>query len=512
MRRPTGLLLSLILLSTLFACTEASPDASVSTPVPLAAEEPAEAEFCLPRTESTLHPILGHDRTNLTIAPLIWEGLFELDNTFSPYGVLCDRYTVSEDGLSWTFYLRTGVTFSDGSPLTAQEAAQSLLLAKQADTRFSARLSAVASAAPAGTHTLVVTLSAPNGNLPALLDVPIVKGETEEPLGTGPYAMESWGEGARLVRRTDWWQDKTLAFASVALRTVKGADQLIYAFDTRDISLVTLDLTGTNALGYSTGYEVWDCPTTVMLFAGFNTAKGPCSNVLLRQALSRCFDRNTIAGALFARHATAAVLPVSPFSPLYDNDLAAQLDYSAQAAADLFGRAGYVLTDGVLKKGSAQLALTVLVNSENSFKTATADYLTKELEGLGISVELRKLGWNDYEAALRAGDFDLYLGEAMLTADFDLSGLVEKTGALNYGKYSSGQTEALLAAYRTAGQDTRAAAASALYRKLGQDAPFSVLCFKSTSVLTQWGLISGLSPTQRNAFYDLSGWKFAGRP
>jgi peptide/nickel transport system substrate-binding protein len=196
---------------------------------------------------------------------------------------------------------------------------------------------------------------------------------------------------------------------------------------------VTTDLTGTNALGYSAGYEAWDCPTSIMLFVGFNAAKGVCSDQLVRQALSRCFDRNTVATARFVRHATAAVLPVSPFSPLYDGSLAEQLDYSAQAASEFFAQAGYALTDGMLKKAGVQLSLTFLVNSENSFKAAAADYLAKELGALGIAVDLRKLGWNDYEKALRAGAFDLYLGETMLTPDFDLSELVAKTGALNYG-------------------------------------------------------------------------------
>lgn len=509
MRRPACLLLSLLLLFSLSACggDTAQPGASPSAD---SSGEPAAMEFSLPRTAATLHPILGTDRTNLTLAPLLWEGLFALDNTFTPQNVLCESFTASADKLVWTFTLRAGITFSDGSALTATDAAQSLQLAMQAGTRYAQRLSGVRSVSASDARTLTVTLAAPNGNLPALLDIPIVKGTGDPPLGTGPYVLKSQGDSASLERRADWWQNAALPYASISLKTVDGADNLIYAFDTRDVSLVATDLTGTNALGYSTGYEAWDCPTTTMLFVGFNAAKGACSDAMVRQALSRSFDRTTVATALFARHAVPAVLPVSPASSLYDTALAAELDYSTEAAAGILTQAGYAQTNGILRKDGKKLSLTFLVNSESSFKVSAADYLAGELGKLGVDVDLKKLSWADYEQELRAGNFDLYLGETMLTADFNLSALITWGGALNFGSYGSPDTTAFLSAFLAAGADTRTQAASALYRKLGADAPFAVLGFKNASVLTQWGTVSGLSPTQNDPFHDLSAWNQAG--
>lgn len=504
MRRFACIMLSLLLLFSLAACEEETP--STITPTATPAPTPVAAVFTLPRTKATLHPILGSDRTNLTLAPLIWEGLFELDNTFTPQKVLCQSYLISTDGLSWTFTLRSDVTFSDGSPLTADDVAQSLRLAMNPKSRFASRLSGIRSVAANDAYTLTVILSYPNGNLPALLDIPIVRGESEEPLGTGPYRIEGYGDDSHLLLRTDWWQKEKLPFDSIPLICVDGADNLIYAFDTFDISLVTTDLTGTNALGYSTGYEVWDCPTSIMLYAGFNTIKGICADPLVRQALSRCFDRTTVANSLFVRHAQPAVLPVSPASSLYDEIIAEEYQYSTQTAAALFTQAGYHLNDGALTKNGKALTLTLLVNSENSFKTATADYLASELDKLGVSVEVQKLSWAEFEKALSAGSFDFYLGETMLTADFDLSALITKKGMLNFGKYDNSETSALLAAFQTATGQARIQAAAALYQKLEIEMPFTSLCFKNTSALTQWGMVSGVNPTQANAFFDLQNW------
>jgi peptide/nickel transport system substrate-binding protein len=181
-------------------------------------------------------------------------------------------------------------------------------------SRYAARLSDVRSVRAADERTLTVTLSSPNGSLPALLDIPVVKGESEEPLGTGPYVIVGSGDDEQLVRRADWWRNKTIPLGTIPLLTMSGPDSLIYAFDTYDVSLVTADLTGTNALGFSTGYEAWDCPTTTMIYVGLKTAGGACADSAVRRAISRALDRTSVAGALFIRHAEAAVLPVSPDS------------------------------------------------------------------------------------------------------------------------------------------------------------------------------------------------------
>ncbi|MPM35090.1 Oligopeptide-binding protein AppA [bioreactor metagenome] len=245
-----------------------------------------------------------------------------------------------------------------------------------------------------------------------------------------------------------------------------------------------------------------------MLYVGFNTQKGACADSLVRQAFARGFDRQTVANVLYSGRATPAVLPISPASPYYDQILAAETnsDFSAVAMTDLLTQAGYTKSGEVMKKGRTALTLTLIVNSESSFKTATADHLAEELSKQGIQVQVSKLGWTEYEAALKAKQFDLYLGETMLAPDFDLQDLAGKTGPLNYGGYSDSQAETLLQAFRAADAGARLAAAAALCDYLQISCPFTPLCFKNTSVLTGWGIVSGLSPTQQNAFYQMWNW------
>ena len=505
--RLAGLLLASLLLLSGCGSPEVGPPVATLSPAP-ASEAPQTQVFTLPRTQESLHPILSTDKVNLALSGLLWEGLFELDQSFQPQSVLCQNYWVSEDGLTWSFLPRTGVTFSDGSPLTADDVVASLEPARSPSSRFAGRLSGVQRVDAAG-GVVTITLSAPNGALPALLDIPIIReGDGNIPLGTGPYILTQTGEGAALTARSGWWQGKALPAETIPLVTIPAADDLIYAFDTGDISLVAADLTGTGALGFAGDHEVWDYPSTTMVYLGYNCARGPCADAALRRALDRAWDRNTVAVALFSRHAQASALPAHPASPLYDEDLDQRRGYSTQEFEALLDQAGYTRDqEGSWNRDRSALELTFVVNTDNTFRLAAAEYLAGELTRLGIAVDLKKLPWGDYVQALERGNFDLYLGATALTADFNPAPLL--TGSLNYGGYWNSQTNALLGAYQAAYGEMRVSTATALWAALESEVPFSTLCFTNQSVLTQWGTVSGLTPTQQNPFYGIESWSVA---
>lgn len=145
--------------------------------------------------------------------------------------------------------------------------------------------------------------------------------------------------------------------------------------------------------------------------------------------------------------------------------------------------------------------LTLLVNEENSFKKSIAEYLAKSWTAGGVTVEVRALPWEEYTAALAAGDFDLYYGETRLTADWNLKSLLEPGGSLNYGRWSHPDTSRLLA--ELAGAQDRTAAMRALCTHLKEQAPILPVCFKSVSLLTQAEVVEGISPTAAEPFYNL---------
>lgn len=510
MRRPARFLaLALCGLLALSGCGAPPPEPTpTATPAPTPTQAPTPVRFSLSyEPAASLHPITGESAVNQELTGLVYQGLYELDNAFTPQPVLAKSASVGGEGLVWTFTL-AAVAFSDGTPLTAQHAAASLNAARSSPL-YAARLSSVTAVAAGEGDTLTVTLSAPNGNLPALLDIPIVleQADAPAPLGTGYYCYEREGEDGLALRPNPHHAGPRPPYDAIPLTPTADAGARIAAFDSGEVACVTTDFTSPYALGYSGSCEVCDYPTTTLLYVGFQTVSGPCRTPEVRRALSRAFDREGLAEAELSAHADPAALPISPLGGEYDGDAAGQLSYDMEAAGQLLDEAGYPLNeeDKLRYDRRTPLALTLVVNGDNGVRAAAAARLAQSLGSLGITVTVERLSWKDYAAALAAGRFDLYLGEVRLTGDFNPAPLL--TGALNYGGFAGEELTALLAQWQAARGSARTQAAKALWTQFAQDAPLAPLCFTRGSLLIRWGMASHLQPTRANPFYRMEEWE-----
>ena len=502
MKRLFTALLSAALLLSLAACGgtgssgSASSGSAAASSASLEETPPAEP---LPFTlawypEFSLHPTLAANRANLTLAPLLYESLFTVDAAFQAQPVLCQSYTVSEDKLVWTFTLRAGITFSDGTPLTAQEAADALNLARSAGSRYQERLSDVTAVTPseANPYQFTITLRRANGALPLRLDIPIALGREDRPAGTGPYVLAE--DERALTARNGWWQsEKSMPVSTILLRAVTKSDELIYAFDAGEISLVDVDLMATNAMGYGGNYQTWDYCTTDFLYLGFNTRSGIFRSADARRAVWLAADRDTIATTIYTNHAISTLLPVHPASELYQLG-ESPLTYDPESLALLMEELR--LTDS---------ELVFVVNSENVAKSSAAQLIVYQLNAAGFQVDLRQLSFEDYTAALKQGNFDLYMAETVFTADFDLGPLLSSGGALNYGGWWTEGSDQLFQSPLGAAED-KAACGAELFDLLHTQAPIVPILFKNGSVLTQWGQLSDLLPVRGNVFYAMEHW------
>ena len=201
---------------------------------------------------------------------------------------------------------------------------------------------------------------------------------------------------------------QALPYDTIPLREVRGAEERIAAFDSGEVTAAVTDFSSAYALGYSGTYEACDFPTTTLLYVGFRTSGGVCASARVRQAFSRAFDRASMTASLMAGHGDPACLPVSPLHGAYDQEAASALDYDAQAAGELLTQAGYALgADGVRRRGSSPLRVTIAVNNDSAFKQSLAEFLAQCLESLGVTVTVDAMPWESYQSALASGQFDL---------------------------------------------------------------------------------------------------------
>ena len=365
--------------------------------------------------------------------------------------------------------------------------------------RYAARLRDVTSVY-VREDAVVVALSAPLATLPSRLDIPIIKAGTENrtaPTGSGPYLFAKDDAGAYLTANSRWWQDSSvLPLSTIRLQHCKDQDSALYAFTSREVQLLTLDLTGSNSTGVSGAGDYAEAATPVMQFLGMNTRRESLSDPALRRALSAGIDRETLVSSCLLGQGTAAQLPASPAYAGYDTAL--ETPYDTAAYNRLLNAAL-----GEQAEDETPLTLTLLVNEESSFKVSAAQEIAMYLNTARLTVTVEAVPWDTFLTRLESGDFDLYYGECRLTADWDLTALLSTEGSLNYGGWSDETTDRLLQAYRSNGADANLVA---LWQQLLDTAPFAPICFKSVSVVTTEGVVQGLSPTETAPLSPLGGW------
>ena len=456
--------------------------------------------FTLPYyAEKTLDPITCDDGIQHTVSTLLYEGLYQLDLNFVPQPVLAASGEYDSAACTYTITVRSDAVFSDGSPVTARDVAATLERA-QISERYLARLRSVENVTVKG-NAVVIRLKEDNRSFLARLDIPIVKAGTEKnviPTGSGPYVWVVGDDGPYLTPSPLWWKNRTAPLSRIDLQAYKNADAAVYAFTAREIQLLSCDLTGSGDLPSTMVGDYADTDTTVLEYLCYNVNNGIFADRSLRSAVSAAIDREELISAYLMGHGCAAQFPIHPHSGLYPAELetAYQSDSFYQALSDL---------DMVSDKGWQ--SATLLVNEENAFKISIANKIAEILDTGDLHVTVVILPWEEYVEAIYGQEYDLFLGEVKMTADWDATTLFGGEGAMNFSYYYNPDMDDFLREFLSADEENRALAAEKLCRFLQSEAPITPLFFKEHTVLTTADLITGQHPTDADPFYDLSSWK-----
>ena len=379
-RRIAALLLAALSLLSLSGC--ANWDEGTYTDNPLGElsqyyqtdtveETPALTAFALPYLSGeTLDPITCGDGIQLTLTTLLYEPLYRLSPQFETERVLAQSENYDPESFTYTIRLRGGVHFSDGTALTAQDVAVTLLRAQQS-SRYAARLADVTAIKATGSDTVTIQLAQDRRDFTALLDIPIVKAGTENdpfPTGTGPYTKS--GSAELLARNSHWWRSVTLPFDQINLLSYKSQEAAAYAFSSHDVHLLAYDMTGSRGDVASTSGSYTDADTTILQFLGFNHSRSLFQKAEMRLAISMAMDRATYVSAYLMGHGEETQFPVSPVSSLYPQAL--EQTYTADDCAA-------AMAELSMADGEWIYSMTLLVNNENSFRVAIAQEIAKAL-------------------------------------------------------------------------------------------------------------------------------------
>ncbi|BDW86592.1 ABC transporter substrate-binding protein [Roseicyclus marinus] len=346
------------------------------------------------------------------IDEVVYANVFEGLTRFGPDGSvnpgLAESWTVSEDGTTYTFTLRAGVTFHDGSTMTAEDVVFSLDRARaEGSTNAQPGLFAnIVSVEAADDLTVVVTLDGPDGAFPfdmAWGDAVIVAPESAEtnatnPVGTGPFRFANWVQGDRveLVRNDAYW-GTPVALSAATFRFITDPNAAFAAMMAGDVDAFP-NFPATETLAQFEAdprFTVIVGSTEGETILAMNNGAAPLDDIRIRQAIAHAINRQDIIdGAMFG-YGTPIGTHFAPHNPDY-------VDLLALSPHDP-DRARAILAEAAPGGLTLRLALP-----PPAYARRGGEIIAAQLREVGIETEITNMEWADWlERVFRGRDFDL---------------------------------------------------------------------------------------------------------
>lgn len=450
--------------------------------------------------DRSLNPVFGSDYTNRVLMSLMYQGLFAVDNQKNVTPILASSYRSSADNRTWVVYLDERATFSDGTRVTPQDVVATYKRAKENDYykgRFRYHMADVQVTDDGG---IAFYMNNSFGNLPLLLDVPIIKESQLDdsiPLGTGPYVFMEGVNGNYLQRLDSWWCGNAKLPATdrdIALIEVGSPAEIRDAFQFGDLSLACTNPMSASFAEYRCDYEMWEIESGQMMYIGCNIQWSDFfpENHSLREFLTYAIDRETLSQEIYRGMADPVTLPAPPSEPYYNQTLASKYAY------DSLKFVGELSTFTVPKKkdGGGKQTLRILVNADDSNRVQVARALSDTLNELGLTSTVLEKTSGGFKDTLANASYDIYLGMTRLPPTMDMSEFFRVYGELSWGGLPH---ETLLDMSLRTLEDT--GNFYNFYKKLGEDGRVIPVLFGYHVVYAQRGLIPDLNPSRDNVFY-----------
>ncbi|MBR4607966.1 MAG: ABC transporter substrate-binding protein [Lachnospiraceae bacterium] len=348
----------------------------------------------------------------------IFEGLLKVNENGSLICAVASDYSVSEDGLTYTFTLRDNVKFHNGKNVTAEDVKYSLERASGLldGTVLVSSLQTLKSVDIVDEHTVQVTTGSANLELIYSFTTAIIpagSGEAEgsNPIGTGPFSFVSYKpqEGLVVKKNPDYWQEGLPYLDEVNFKVVSGADAALLELKGHSIDLYSY-LTDSQAAELADDYQIIAAPSDALQALFLNNKVAPFDNVKVRQAVCYAMDRDLANEFVTGGDGTiisAAMLPTLKDYYVDLNDVYGT-GANVEKAKQLLAEAGY--PNGV--------EFSVIVPSNYEAHVQTAEVLADQMKAAGINMSIELVDWNtwledvyrqgrDYQASICAITCDM---------------------------------------------------------------------------------------------------------
>jgi len=339
----------------------------------------------------------------------VFEGLTRFMGDGSVVPGLAESWEISDDGLTYTFNLRGGVTFHDGTTMDAEDVKFTLdrILAEDSANAQKALYAAISAVEVVDPATVRVSLSEPNGNMLFNLawgDAVIVAPESidnikQQPIGTGPFKFDSWtqGDSIQISQYADYWGAQP-ALTEATFKFISDPTAAFAAMMAEDVDVFSGFPAPENLPQFEADprFQVLIGSTEGETILSINNKQAPFDDVRVRRAVAHAIDRQAIIdGAMFG-YGTPIGTHFAPHNPAYV-DLTSESAYDPDKARALLAEAG--MPDGFE---------TTLHLPPPSYARRGGEIIAAQLAEVGIRAEIINVEWAQWlETVFRGKNFGL---------------------------------------------------------------------------------------------------------
>ena len=399
-----------------------------------------ETDMTLPYTaDDDFNPYSCKSTLTKNICYLLYDSMIQINPDFETEYVIAKSIKV--DHTIITVQIRSGIVFSNGDPLTADDVSYSYFLASRKESCYYEQLRNVTSCSVKG-MTVTFVMQNEHVNSYRLLDFPIVhydpKADKNQPhIGSGRFKFATMKDGTLnktlLIKNNKWYNPEKVSVETISLKEFPTVESIVHSIEIGTVSYMYTDMRDGTPKNVNANYRKVDI--NHLLYLGVNTNDTALADENVRHAISYAISTNEVAAAGFGGMALGAT---GPFTPNWKEAAQYQTGNgrsSVSLAQDALDQSGYVIINNGVREDQSgkQLSFNLLVCRRNSRHMAAAESIKSQLARVGINVDITEISGNGLINRAAEGKYHLYLAEYVVQNDMDIGALFTQDQGLYNG-------------------------------------------------------------------------------
>lgn len=381
--------------------------------------------YRLDTNPSTLDPALIVDVTGGLISAKLFNGLVRLGEDLSVQPDIAKDWSISRDGLTYTFRLRQGIYFSNNREVNAHDVKYSFKRILDSKSRspntwvlekvlgaedfMKGRTDDVEGVKVVDDYAVEIHLKKPFSPFLSLLTMTaayvVPKEEVERwgpdfsshPVGTGPFILKEWlpNREIKLEKKGDYF-DRPAKIKGIIYRIIPEDLTAVTEFEAGNIDVLTIPASEYSR--YKTDPKKQNLISSMKgintYYLGLNCSRPPFDNLNLRKAINYAIDKEKILDTIYERRGRLALGPVP--DALRKWDMPSHSEYNPEKAKEL-----------VKKEMLGGIAVNFYITADQAV-TDIAEVIQSYIRAIGIEVRIKQLEWSAYKEAINKGEADMF--------------------------------------------------------------------------------------------------------